>query len=229
MGKSDLILLHGALGSSVQFNELKLELSGSFHVHTFNFSGHGGSEIPEQGYSIDLFEEDVLSLMKREQIPSAHFFGYSMGGYVALSLAGKKPEIVQSVFTLATKFDWNPTTAQKESGMLNPEIILQKVPAFAAKIEMIHAPTNWKKIMEETAAMMIQLGENPLGETDFSKISCRVKLAVGDSDKMVSREETFNVAKMIPGAETLVLLNTPHPLEACDLKMLSKEIIAFCQ
>jgi hypothetical protein len=38
----NLLFLHGALGAKSQFSEIEELLSGSFSVHSINFSGHGG-------------------------------------------------------------------------------------------------------------------------------------------------------------------------------------------
>ncbi|MBK7855574.1 MAG: hypothetical protein IPJ79_12335 [Bacteroidetes bacterium] len=59
-------------------------------------------------------------------IGAANIFGYSMGGYVALWLARFKPHLVQFVFTLATKLNWNEETSAKENRMLNANKMEEK-------------------------------------------------------------------------------------------------------
>ena len=39
-----LILLHGALGDSAQFDVLSTLLADDFDVHSFDFSGHGAND-----------------------------------------------------------------------------------------------------------------------------------------------------------------------------------------
>ena len=82
--KPDLILLHGALGSQVQFSELSKKLSSSFTIHTFNFSGYGGRPI-DQAPSIELFSQNLIDYIVENDLVSPFVFGYSMGGYVALN------------------------------------------------------------------------------------------------------------------------------------------------
>lgn len=51
--------LHGAIGSSPQFQRLLTKLSTVFlSVHLFDFVGHGGKPLPEQPFSIELFVGD---------------------------------------------------------------------------------------------------------------------------------------------------------------------------
>ena len=59
----NLLLLHGAIGSEIQFDSLKSELSNDYNVFTFNFPGHGGIEIPPDGFSIDMFAKSVIDFM----------------------------------------------------------------------------------------------------------------------------------------------------------------------
>ena len=115
----NLILLHGALGSKTQFSELKTLLDNDFNVITFNFEGHDGRAATQE-YSIALFTENTLRILEEHQIDKAGFFGYSMGGYVALNLALKHPGKVDKIMTLGTKFNWTAEAAAKETRMLDP-------------------------------------------------------------------------------------------------------------
>ncbi len=225
--KPHLLLLHGALGSSAQMNQLQVAVQDDFKIHLLNFSGHGGRDIPESGYSLDIFEQDIDNYLKSNSIPNAYIFGYSMGGYVALSYARKNPHQVNSVFTLATKFNWAPESAAKEAAMLDPVVMRQKIPQYTENLRKLHYPADWKKIVSETATFMINLGNHPMTENDFNSVSCPVICTVGDRDKMVSPEETERVAQWIPEGRSCILADTPHPLEACDLQILRKMLIEF--
>ncbi len=83
-----ILLLHGAIGSSAQFCKLADQLSGSYNIYMLDLVGHGSREMPAATFSIRLFAEDVLAFMEREQLENIPVFGYSMGGFVALYIAG---------------------------------------------------------------------------------------------------------------------------------------------
>lgn len=224
----NLLLLHGAIGSSAQLQQLAKELEKYHSVHTLNFSGHGGTELPLEDFSIDLFAKDVLIWMEEKAISKINIFGYSMGGYVALYLAKHNPEKIDKVFTLATKFNWSPEIAQQEINLLNPEKISEKLPAFAESLAKRHAPANWKTVLSKTAAMMLAMGEkNPLSKHDFQNIHHPIILSIGDADKMVSVQETENVAKLLQNGSLLVLPDTAHPIEQVDLNLLINQLEKF--
>src|SRR5262245_22601363 len=102
-----LLLLHGALGTSSQFDELKKLLQQDFEIVALDFEGHGNSPMKDRPFRIQHFAENVLEFLDERRIDSIHIFGYSMGGHVALTLASTHPRKVKSVFTIATKFQWD--------------------------------------------------------------------------------------------------------------------------
>ncbi len=227
--KENLILLHGALGSKEQLVELQALLADSFNVYLLDFSGHGGLE-HEGAFSIDLFVKDTIQLMDRHQLPVAHIFGYSMGGYVALQLAHDHPGRAVKIITLGTKYSWNPEAAAKEVRMMNPDVIEQKIPAFAATLKARHQPSNWKNIMNRTAEMMTELGGGKaMIETDFASIENEVLVCIGTDDHMVRIEESERTAKQLKNGRLKINEGFKHPLEAVDKNMLASICNEFFQ
>ena len=147
-----------------------------------------------------------------------------MGGYVGLYLGRHYPEKVEKLFTLATKLNWTPEGAAKESAMLNPELIKQKVPKYAHMLNQLHGD-NWGKLLNSTAKMMIVLGNDPaLKPEDFSQIKTPVLMAVGDKDSMVTMEETIGVYRLFQTAAMMVFPFTPHPIDKVDSEELAHQI-----
>ena len=161
--------------------------------------------------------------MNDRHISRAALFGYSMGGYVALHLAAKRPELVSSVATLATKLAWTPETAAHETARLVPATIRAKVPKFAESLERRHAGCGgWETVLARTAQLMIQLGDNPVIDGPMlSGITIPVRFMVGDRDAVVSLDETAAGARNMPRGELAVLPNTSHPIEGVDLAVLA--------
>lgn len=222
-----LLLLHGAIGAKDQLQPLAEVLKNDYEVHSLNFSGHGGEKMPNN-FSIELFANDVLSYLDKNNIQKINIFGYSMGGYVALYLAKYYPNKIEKVFTLATKFEWNPDISQKEIKMLDANKIEEKIPAFANILEKRHQPNNWKVLLNKTSEMMVALGnKNCLTHQDLTSITIPTKIGVGDNDNMVTLGETKEVAQNLKNSELVILQDTLHPIEKVDLKDLSEEIKTF--
>ncbi|NIF04160.1 alpha/beta hydrolase [Chryseobacterium sp. Tr-659] len=209
---SNLILLHGALGHSDIFKPYLHTLSQHFTIHTPLFSGHGDQSLPADGISIEKYTQELSDYCKENNLTDVSIFGHSMGGYVALCYAMKTPENINSIITLGTKFDWTEEQALKESKMLNPDVILEKVPQYAQLLESQHG-TKWKLLLPAIADLMIGLGKNPPLENNWNSIHTPVQIMVGDKDNMVTTEESIRVHRNLPNAKLAVLPDTKHPME----------------
>ena len=228
MTKPNLLLLHGALGSSAQFEDLKNLLSDDFNVLTMNFTGHGGRALGFGAFSISLFTLDVVEFLRLQQIDKVSIFGYSMGGYVALNFARHYPEWVDKIMTLGTKFDWTPEQSNREAQMLDPEKMEEKVPHFASALSLRHAPQDWKQIVRRTADMMLQLGHGKaLSLEAFRQIEQTILIGVGEADNMVSQEESNQVATTLPYGQLKIFPGFRHPIEQIDKVLLAREIRDF--
>jgi pimeloyl-ACP methyl ester carboxylesterase len=223
----NIILLHGAIGAVDQLEPLKSELTAlGYTCYSFNFSGHGPTPYAES-FGIKQFSVELEKFIAGNTLEKPDVFGYSMGGYVALYLASQQPELIGKIITLGTKFDWDPIIAQGEAKMLDTQIIMDKIPKFAASLKQRHGD-NWELLMKKTAAMMIDLGnENLLDEETLAKITNKVWIGLADADSMVSAEETDLAVSGIKNAQRYTLENTKHPIESVDKKKLAELISGF--
>jgi len=225
-----LLLLHGAIGSAGQLTSLATQLEKYFHVHNLDLPGHGSRPFPDDPYSIPLFAQDVLFYINDLKLSQVMIFGYSMGGYVGMYLAKHYSWRISGLVTLATKFRWDPAIAQRETQMINPDKILEKVPAFAQTLEQRHHPKDWKIVLQRTAGLLADLGDHPpLTRETYAAITTPVLLLLGDRDKMVGLEETLETYKALPNAQWGVLPGTPHPIEQVDIDLLTYLIRSFCK
>lgn len=92
-GKPPLILLHGLLGSSRNWQTVGADLAAQFNVFALDLRNHGRS--PHAGQmDYDVMVEDVLGWMDQSGLRQSSFLGHSMGGKVAMLLACRFPERV---------------------------------------------------------------------------------------------------------------------------------------
>jgi pimeloyl-ACP methyl ester carboxylesterase len=223
----EILLLHGALGSSAQLKPLSSALESRFSVYTYDLAGHGGTLMPDK-FSIPDFSEEIISFLDQNKIEKISIFGYSMGGYIAAYIARHFPERVYKIATLATKYEWNPEIAQKEIRMLDVKKISEKVPAFAEQLRSRHQPNDWKTVVEKTSLLLTGLGNNEgLRDEDFSQISTAALLIAGDRDTMVTAEETISVYRKLPNAAFAVMPSCAHPIEQVNVELLAKLISDF--
>lgn len=210
-----LLLFHGALANRRQFTPLLPLLKPELKATAIDFSGHGEKKLIGDSFSLEIFCEDIIKAGNREPV---HLFGYSMGGYAALYFAKKYPELVLSVLTLGTKYQWNKETAVSETKRLQYDILVEKAPGFITALNEQHACTTAEELLNRTAGFLTNLGEHDyLRPEVITQMQQRVCVAVGDQDKMVTLEETVACYKALPNGQLAVLPDTPHLFEKMDM------------
>ncbi|RYU78165.1 alpha/beta fold hydrolase [Hymenobacter persicinus] len=226
--KPHLLLLHGALGSAQELKPLARELSQFYQVHPLTLSGHGGRELVAGEFTMLHFAREVQQYISQHQLSDVHVFGFSMGGYVALTSALLAPGTIKSITTLGTKFNWNAETVGPETRLLNPASIQEKVPQFAEHLARVHAPTPWGAVVDATAGLLRQLAANPpLTAESLATIRIPVQVLVGELDKTADVDASRQFATYLPHATFEIIMNTPHPLERVNPDFLAGRIVAL--
>ena len=191
------------------------------------FEGHGKATRRNRPFRAQYFVENVLDYMEQHSLHCVDIFGYSMGGYVGVCMAQMHPERVNRVFTFATKFNWTPAFSKQEASQLNPNLIRKKAPRFAKALESRHGD-DWMSVVKKTNEMtLFQPQEKITGDENLKRIKHRIRLSLGDRDKMVSLEETNRIYGLLPNGELQVFPGTPHFIEQTSEKMLAKAIMNF--
>lgn len=224
---NSVILLHGALGSDVDLVKVEQGLkSHGTQVYSFSFSGHGRRSF-KASFGIEDFVTELEDFIVQRHLKDISVFGYSMGGYVALYLASRQPNLIRRIITLGTKFNWSAETVEKETKMLEPERMLEKIPGFAKSLETKHGE-NWKELVHKTAAMMREIHKKQfLTKEVINSIKIPVCIGIADKDQMVSLEETLNVFKNLSNASMYMLPGSRHPLDSVNTELLIRVIIDF--
>ncbi|HLF00647.1 MAG TPA: alpha/beta fold hydrolase [Anaerolineales bacterium] len=228
MTKPNLLLLHGAVGASSQFESLTPLLSNHFQVHLLDFEGHGITPARERPFRIEHFAENVTNFIAQTNLTRIDIFGYSMGGYVALYLARTQPGLVGRIATLGAKHVWNPEVAAREAARLDPDKIEQKAPQFAMVLAARHVALHWRIVLSRTREMMAVMGNHsPINFGDYSTIHQRTRICVGDQDSTVGIEESLTAFRALPNGEFEVLPDTSHPFEKVPLPRLAYSLSQF--
>jgi pimeloyl-ACP methyl ester carboxylesterase len=227
MSKPGLIILHGALGCKTQFTEWESALSGKYDCYCFDLPGHGNRSNEDVTFSIKLFAEELKKFINEKKVKKPAVLGYSMGGYVALYTALYTRNLLGNIMTVATKFDWSLESSKKEAGYLQPQLMQEKVPQLAEQLKQRHG-SHWGSVVNKTAEMMLLLGAEPLLTSDNIKtISEKIKLCVGDKDKMVSVTETLCMYRNALNSCFCVLPDTGHLPESIAVERIKFEAEEF--
>src|SRR6056297_1191352 len=88
-----LVLLHGFLETIDMWKNFVPEFSRSHQVICIDLLGHGQTDSIGYVHTMEDMADAVLAVLIHLKIEKAHVVGHSMGGYVALALAEKAPQL----------------------------------------------------------------------------------------------------------------------------------------
>ena len=104
-GPETIVFSHGLLLSGQMFHKQIGVLKERYRCITYDHRGQGQSEVAASGYDMDTLAEDAAALIKALDCAPCHFLGHSMGGYVAMRLGIRHPELIKSIMLLGTSAD----------------------------------------------------------------------------------------------------------------------------
>lgn len=125
VGDPPVVLIHGWTCDRTYMAPQLSHFSRDHRVVAVDLRGHGESDKPETAYSISVYADDVAWLCEQLQIERAIVVGHSMGGLVALELAGRSPELTSAVVMLDSPVflgdEVKPLLAQTIQGLASPD------------------------------------------------------------------------------------------------------------
>lgn len=122
-GEGDLALLfvHGWSCDKSYWKDQVEYFSKYYKLITVDLAGHGESGLEREDYKVELFGEDVASVVNHLKLSKVILIGHSMGGSVILEAASKLSGKVIGLIGVDTyqsfKDDW---TSEQKEGFLKP-------------------------------------------------------------------------------------------------------------
>ncbi len=106
-GGPPVVMLHGLVIDNLSswYYTIANPIGLVADVHLYDLRGHGRSEMPPSGYTVEDNVDDLEALLAHWGIEEpVHLFGNSFGGVVALAFAHRHPERVSSLFLIEAHF-----------------------------------------------------------------------------------------------------------------------------
>lgn len=104
-GNHPIVLLHGFASSMHWWSPVAERLAPDFYVVRVDLLGHGGSEKPRHGYSMENQARLVEDALAGLNVKRAVIVGHSMGGLVATALAERNGSIVDGLVLVDSPVD----------------------------------------------------------------------------------------------------------------------------
>lgn len=101
-GKETIVFSHGLLMDHTMFAAQVAAFSSHYRVIAYDHRGQGASPDPGSGYDMDTVAEDAAALIQALNAAPCHFAGLSMGGFVGMRLAARRPELLRTLTLMNT-------------------------------------------------------------------------------------------------------------------------------
>ncbi|MGE0434304.1 MAG: alpha/beta fold hydrolase [Planctomycetota bacterium] len=108
-----MLFSHGLLFDVRQFDAQLQAFRDTFRVVRYDHRGQGQSDIPPGRIAtIEQCTADAIALIDALGLAPCHFVGLSMGGFVALRIAARRPELLRSCIVLDSSAEPEPNRLQ---------------------------------------------------------------------------------------------------------------------
>ena len=99
-GAEVIVFSHGLLLDHSIFAAQINHLKSRYRCIAYDHRGQGLSERTHDGFDMDCVTDDAAHLIEQLGVRPCHFVGHSMGGFVGLRLAIKRPELIKSLLLI---------------------------------------------------------------------------------------------------------------------------------
>jgi pimeloyl-ACP methyl ester carboxylesterase len=222
-----VVLVHGFGASMRWWDVVTPALARDLRVIRIDLLGHGGSEKPRDGYSMENQADIVAQAMDRLGVRGAPVAGHSMGGIVAAALAERHRDRVTRVMLIGTPpddevDDWNltarlafsPVTGHANDTLVTERIVRYVVehgfaPDFDPPARLsrdIFGRTTWSSFDGSQEAIDRYWDERPL-DRRLAATGVPLTVVLGERDRHARRSTAkYNAI----GARTVVMQALDH-------------------
>lgn len=241
-GKETILLSHGLLWSGRMFEPQVAHFKSRYSVITYDHRGQGRSQVTESGYDMDSLYEDAVALIEQLDIKGCHMGGLSMGGFVAMRVAARRPDLIRSLILMETSADTEPN--KFKYSLLNNTVKLLGVKAVSAKVMPIMfgqtflkdpnrktERTFWKQQLESNPKTIVRSVNgvvNRLGIYDeIAGIQLPTLILVGEEDVATVPEKAQRIHTQIKNAQLVILKNAGHSSTVEEPEQVNEAIEQF--
>jgi pimeloyl-ACP methyl ester carboxylesterase len=217
-----LVVLHGAFGWATVYPTL----AKNRQVIAVELQGHGHTADIDRPMTIEQLADDTAALLRQLKIERADFFGYSMGGNVALAIAIRHPNLVDRLAINGSNSGkieeaYEPETFKQFKGLradFAPPVLKDAYDKVAPD------PTQWPVLVAKVKKMGLEF--KGFTREEMKSIKARVLITLGDRDG-VRLEHAVEMFRLIPNAQLAVFPAGDHLLLFMSPDTVLSPIAAF--
>ncbi len=230
MGQGDqtIVFSHGLLWSTEQWRAQMEHFCRHYRCIAYDHRGQGHSSVPPSPMvDMEVLYDDAARLIEALDAGPCHFVGLSMGGFVGLRLAARRPELLRSLALLNTTAA--PEAAEHmpdyrkllwAARLVGPGPVADKVMPIMFGDTFLDDPHR----RQQRAYWRAQLCRNkrsvykavrgviyrPGVEHEATRIDLPTLVIRGGEDKAIGRSKSEELCRLIPQATMVALAHSGH-------------------
>ena len=237
---------HGLLWGTELFAPQIAALRGRYRCVAWDHRGQGRSG-PEHRHCIgmELVWQDAVRLLETVVGGPVHFCGLSMGGFVAMRMAARRPDLVRSLLLLETSSDPEPMEnvaryrlLTKMTRLLGPRMLKNKIAPIMLGKAILTDPARRAELATfvDLMARRRDIWRAVNGVVDragihdeLARITAPTLVVVGDEDVATPRPKAERIVAAIRGATLVTIPRAGHSSTVEEPALVTAAIEQFLQ
>ena len=223
-----VVFAHGLLFSGTLFRFQVEALRASYRCITFDFRGQGRTQVTPGGYDMDTLTRDASALIEGLRASPCHFVGLSMGGFIGLRLALRRPAFLRSLCLLNSSADAEPIRNRPKYALMAVAARLLGLRPLVRPVMKILFGRTFQRdplrasfrdsLRDELLGMDVDgnlralqgVLRRPSVLREVSAVRTPTLVLAGEEDVAVSPKRARRTADRIPGARWAVISGAGH-------------------
>jgi pimeloyl-ACP methyl ester carboxylesterase len=228
-----LVLVHGATVPHWAFDLLAPRLhAAGVRTLRFDLFGHGMSDRPAIGYTLDLFARQTVEIIEAVGFPRpTAILGHSVGAAIAARVSAERPDLIERIALVAPMLDFGATThwapAFRLPGIGEALMRFVGVPALVRrrrrKYTAIGQPQLIERFVEEVSyagfwqALLSMVRSETLGDQSARYAALRglardVLVISGTADTVIPRRDVARICDLVASCRHVAIDGAEHNL-----------------
>jgi 3-oxoadipate enol-lactonase len=224
-----IVFSHGLLWSASMWRFQVAAFRDRYRCIAWDHRGQGRSEVTKTGYDMDTLAEDAAALIAQLGVAPVHFVGLSMGGFVGMRVAARRPELVRSLVLMETAGDTEPRRNVPKYAAMSFLTRFFGIRPFVPAVMKIMFGRTFLSDAARSGLRKTQVGElmandltgmrravrgvtsrKAIRAEELARIRTPTLVISGDEDTAVVSARSQRLAAQIPGAKFIRLPRAGH-------------------
>ena len=235
---------HGLLWSTALFAKQIEALAGRYRCIAWDHRGQGKSAADYRHHiGMELVWQDAVALLEKLAPGPVHLCGLSMGGFVAMRMASRRPDLMRSLILLETSADPEPTENLTRYRLLTAvtrtlggRLVASRVAPIMFGRSILADPGRKAELAGYLEVMLARRDiwravngviDRPGIYDELRRISLPTLVAVGDEDVATVPAKAERITQAIRGARLVHIPRAGHSSPVEEPAAVTRELEGF--